>query len=393
MEPSPEMPPTTGHLEAARALTPRIQAGAAQAELERQLPADLVRAMNDAGLFHMFVTGAAGGAQHDPLTVARVIEEVSFADAAAGWCVMIANQNGSFSGYFEEKDAIDIWGNGGITCGTANPIGRAVAEARGGVEGFKVTGSWGFASGSSHATQFVAESTIYDGDVPRRDAAGNLITRILVFPRDAVTIHDTWDTTGLRATASNDFSIDGAWCAASRGMQMLVSQPLQPWPLYGALWLMFTTHGAQGLGVGRAAIASAAEIAASKIAWGSHRPLNEQPRMQLAAAEATALVGSARAFLYETITNAWDGLLATGSADAATRARVRLATSHAVRASARAVDLVHDAVGTASIFRKNPIERQYRDIHTAAAHVMVSPLTMEAAGRVELGLEAQFPFF
>ena len=49
------MPATTGHLEAARALTPRIQAGAAQAELERQLPADLVRAMNDAGLFHMFV--------------------------------------------------------------------------------------------------------------------------------------------------------------------------------------------------------------------------------------------------------------------------------------------------------------------------------------------------
>ena len=31
--------------------------------------------------------------------------------------------------------------------------------------------------------------------------------------------------------------------------------------------------------------------------------------MQLAAAEATALVESARAFLYETITSAWDGLL------------------------------------------------------------------------------------
>lgn len=380
-------------LAAARALTPRIRDGAAQAEREGRLPAALVREMNDAGLFHMFVTAAADGAELDPLTAARVIEEVSFADGAAGWCVMIASQNGAFSGYFDEKDAREIWGNGGIVCGTANPVGRATPEMRDGIDGFCVSGNWGFASGSSHATAFVAESTIYDGDTPRRDADGNLVTRVLLFPREAVTIHDTWDTTGLRATASNDFSIDGAWCAASRGMQMLVSQPRQPWPLHGALWLMFTTHGAQGLGMARAAIASASEIARTKIAWGSHRPLSEQPRTQLAVAEATALVESARAYLYQSIEQAWAEVLANGSADALTRSRVRLATSHAVRASTRAVDLVHDAVGTASVFRKNPIERQYRDMHTAAAHVMISPLTMEAAGRVELGLEAQFPFF
>jgi hypothetical protein len=32
-------------------------------------------------------------------------------------------------------------------------------------------------------------------------------------------------------------------------------------------------------------------------------------------------------------------------------------------------------------------------MRTAAAHVMVGPLTYESAGRVEMGLEPTFPFF
>jgi hypothetical protein len=64
-----------------------------------------------------------------------------------------------------------------------------------------------------------------------------------------------------------------------------------------------------------------------------------------------------------------------------------------VAASLRAVDLLHAALATISIFTKSPLERQFRDIHTAAAHVMVGPLIYEAAGRVEMGLPAGMPFF
>jgi hypothetical protein len=45
------------------------------------------------------------------------------------------------------------------------------------------------------------------------------------------------------------------------------------------------------------------------------------------------------------------------------------------------------------VFKKTPLERHFRDIHTAAAHVMVGTLVMEAAGRVELGMSPEFPFF
>ena len=51
------------------------------------------------------------------------------------------------------------------------------------------------------------------------------------------------------------------------------------------------------------------------------------------------------------------------------------------------------AVATTGIFNTSPISRQFRDIHTAAAHVMIGTMTIEAAGRVILGDEPQFPFF
>jgi hypothetical protein len=50
-------------------------------------------------------------------------------------------------------------------------------------------------------------------------------------------------------------------------------------------------------------------------------------------------------------------------------------------------------MGTTVVFVSSPLERVFRDMHTAAAHVMIGPLTYQAAGRVELGMEPDFPFF
>ena len=146
------------------------------------------------------------------------------------------------------------------------------------------------------------------------------------------------------------------------------------------------------LGIARAALEAGREAIAEKNGWGGV-PLREQPRFQAALAEATALVESARAYLYDTAEECWASVQAGTADPAPLRARVRLAASHAASASVRAVDLLYSTLATTSIFTESPLERPFRDIHTAAAHVMIGPLTYEAAGRVELGLDPQFPFF
>lgn len=377
-------------LESARRLGSRIRELAPEIEKAGRLPAELVEEMRTAGLFHMLLPRDRGGLEVNPVETSRVVEEVSAADGSAGWCVMIAAQCCGFAGMLSQEDALTIWGKGGIVAGTANPVGRAV-WVTGPQRGYRVSGRWGFASGSSHADWFVGESMVFDGDQPRRDAQGNEVSRVLFVPRDEVTVYQTWDTTGLRGTASNDFSIDGAFVPESRGFQMLVTEPLHPWATYRALPLAFINHGSQALGVARGAIESAMEIASKKRGWGGV-PLTDLPRVQAAIAQATALVESASEYLYGTAQRLWDDAVA-GKDDPKLRARVRLATSNAATASVQAVDIVHTAAGTASIFATNPLERQFRDIHTAVKHVMIGSMTYEAAGRVLMGKDAEFPFF
>lgn len=373
-------------LDAAVRLAPAIREAAPAIDAARQLPPEIVKAMRDAGLFHTNVPSVYGGGQCDPVTTCRVIETVAAADGSAGWCLMIAAQNATIAGFVEPSFAARIWGNGGIAAGSARPIGRAEAEG----DGYRVNGRWPFASGSSHATWFAGESVLYHDGEPVRDEAGNPRSAFAVVPRDEVTIHDTWFTTGLRGTASNDFSIDGRWLPA--GQVVSLGEPYLDWPMYRSLALMFTTHGAQGLGIGEAAIATAIETARTKIGWGTDRPMTENARMQLAVAEAVVLVESAKEHLHGATNRLWE-TLSRGEQPGALNGRARLASSHAVTATVRAVDLLHSAMATSSIFSKNALERQFRDIHTAAAHVMVGPLTYEAAGRVEMGLPAGMPFF
>src|SRR5262245_55965278 len=73
-------------LTAARALGPQIRAAADQVEQKRQLPPPLVAALTAAGLFKLTVPCELGGAEADPETCMRVIEEVSRADGSTGWC-------------------------------------------------------------------------------------------------------------------------------------------------------------------------------------------------------------------------------------------------------------------------------------------------------------------
>ncbi len=219
----------------------------------------------------------------------------------------------------------------------------------------------------------------------------NQVTRAVFIPRSEVTTYDTWHTTGLRGTASNDFSVAGAFVSGPFVLRMFPA-PRHPWPFYRTLVLMFTTHGAHALGIGRAAVEAAIATAQRKIGWGTDRPMAEQGRLQVQVAEAFILVESAREHLHGATSRLWEAAV-HGEDLGRLNARARLATSHAVTSSLRAVDILHGALTTSAVFQGHPLERQFRDLRTAAAHVMVGPLTYEAAGRVELGLPAGMPFF
>jgi len=95
-------------IDAAKGLSSCIQASAEDIEQSRRLPLPLVEAMAQAGLFRLWIPRALGGEEADPMTLVRVVEEVSRADGAAGWCMAIGGAYGAFGGYLRAEAARNL---------------------------------------------------------------------------------------------------------------------------------------------------------------------------------------------------------------------------------------------------------------------------------------------
>jgi alkylation response protein AidB-like acyl-CoA dehydrogenase len=108
--------------------------------------------------------------------------------------------------------------------------------------------------------------------------------------------------------------------------------------------------------------------------------------MQVATAEAR--LRAARAFYYEALGAAWEAAQESRPVPVELRRDLRLATTHAVNESVAVVDAMYTLAGGAAVYQSCRLQRLFRDIHVATQHIMVAPATLETAGRLFLGVDA-----
>ena len=371
-------------IDAARGLAPQIRACADEIERERRLPLPLVEAIAQAGLFRLWIPRSLGGEEADPATLVRVVEEISRADGAAGWCTAIAGEYGAFGGYLSAAAAREIYGSDPHvrTAGAFRPFGDArVVDG-----GYRVTGRWPLGSGCQHAHWIVGGCRILDGDQPRLTADGAPTTRILFFPANDCEILDTWHSIGLRGTGSHDYAVSDVFAPAARSLSFR-EPPTEAGPLYAmpTVGLFATVLAAVPLGIARHAIEIVRELAKTKVASRSRRGLNEDATMQANLGTAEALLRSARAFLYQALDEAWQVVSGGQSLSVAQRAMMWLASTHAATAAKQAAELMFVAGGSASPYASGGVERCVRDIHAACQHVTLAPPNYQMAGQALLG--------
>jgi alkylation response protein AidB-like acyl-CoA dehydrogenase len=114
--------------------------------------------------------------------------------------------------------------------------------------------------------------------------------------------------------------------------------------------------------------------------------LAERPGTQAALGEAEAALRAARALYYDAIEQAWAAAQEQPEVSTELRLGLRLAATHAVRTSAEVARVMYDLGGGGAIYERSPLQRRFRDAHTATAHFQVNPATWELAGRLLLGL-------
>ena len=388
------VPVATTPLGIARALAPRIRARAAEIEAARQLPPDLVMEIASARLFKVGVSEAEGGLGADIVTTLRVIEEVARADGSTGWCVAMGINTFRQSAQFAPEVRRKLFHSDpiGVSAGSANPRGRAVAVPG----GYRVTGHWFFASGCMHSSLLHGACKVFDGDAPRLRPNGDQEVRIAYFsPKSQARIIDTWNVSGMRGTGSHDIEVNDVFVPEEHTFSAMDRRARVTGPMNRMHGFDLAGCGfcCVGLGVARAAIDAFVELAQTKIPRSSSELLRDRAIVQEKVGEAEAVLRSGRALLFDVVEEMWETVLAGDPITERLRSDLRLAMTHAAQSAARATHMVCVAAGTTSIFTTSPLERYARDAEVVTRHNQLQFVNYEAVGRTVLGLESNSPLF
>jgi alkylation response protein AidB-like acyl-CoA dehydrogenase len=379
-------------LAAVRELDPKIRAAANEIELGRRLQLHIVREMQRAGVFRMSMPRAWGGSELDLPAQLEVIETLSIADASVGWCAMIGTDGGYTTAFIDQAVARKMYPDVDmVTAITFAPPGKAVKTR----DGFTVNGRWPFASGCQHAAWLVGHFAVFDGDSPRLDRNGLPETRFGFLPAEECEIIDTWRTNGLRGSGSHDWTVKNRFIPEARTFNLASPTTYRKGPLYQLPNLLFYKFSGVCLGIARGAIEDFIALAQNKAMTfkspsAGKSTLRDETGVQCAVAQAEAMVGSARALVFETVGDLWSTLITGELPSHKQRARGRLAMVHASTVCTQAVELLYKANGGSSVYTGNPFDRRLRDVQTVNQHTVVSLKTWEVMGRVLLGLEPNY---
>jgi alkylation response protein AidB-like acyl-CoA dehydrogenase len=386
--------PVADYIQRVRELGPELDAAAEEIERRRELPEPIVEALIERGLFRLLLPRSLGGAELPPAVYVQVIEEVAKHDASTAWCLGQATGCTMTSAFLDPEVAQEIFGpkRGIVAWGPPGP-----AEARAVPGGYRLTGTWSFASGSHHATWLGAHVAILaeDGTPGLRPDGGSII-RTLLFPMARARFTDIWHVIGLRGTGSDSYTVTDLFVPEKYTvLRTAEPRPQQPGLLYSFSSSNMYSSGFAGvaLGIARSTLDAFVELARDKIPRGAKRTLRDNNVIQSQVAQSEARLSAARAFLLGSLEEIWRDVAQSGRLTLDHNTTIRLASTWAIHQAREVVDTAYQAAGATAIFESNPFERRFRDVHTVVQQYQGRQAHFETVGQVLLGLQAEGTMF
>ncbi|MEC4571212.1 acyl-CoA dehydrogenase family protein [Streptomyces virginiae] len=347
------------------------------AEAARSLDPDVVRALLDAGFARHFVPVAHGGHAGGFGALTDAVTTIGASCPATAWCASIALSLSRMAGFLPEEGRGRIWQDGpdALVVGSVSPRGRAL-PADG---GWQLTGTWPYVSAVEHSDWALVLGLAKTPDAPAE-------RRIFAVPRSAYVIERTWSDIGMRASGSHTLTVDDLHVPAEMSFpvdDLMAGRPAVDGDVGGGAGGAGAVGAAPGVPLAAVnglffclPMLGAAEGALAH--WSAYA----QDRLR---AERPGVPGPGRAFYEETLARAG------GEIDAARLLLERIAavadsgreitaleTARAQRDCALVADLLVGSVdrlfrasGTAGHSETSPLQRLWRDVHSAAGHIVL----------------------
>ena len=368
----------TSPLERARAIAGVLRDEALAGERLGRLTDQAAEAILSANLCSIMVAAEAGGLGASRVAFFEATEAIARADGSAGWCVGLCNGITTFvhrgaSAELREE----VFGHGPVSCwASLLPRGRSEPEQG----GFRLTGAFGWGSGSSMSRWVVVTAPLADRD-------GFQWFRAHVVPKADVQLKEgSWDVMGLRATHSVDYDID-AFVPAHRTFEYPMASEANRGGVFGREGTVLAQMGmvAFASGVAQGALAELVALAPTTKRLLVEGVQADDATVQFGIGELEGRLAAARAW-YLGLVAEIDAAVAAGRS-AAVGLDLMQAAQTLTRAARDAAVFAFDNAGTSVVYATHPLQRALRDLFTGLKHGQLTPAILGRIGKVRLGRE------
>ncbi len=376
-------------LEAVGELLPVLRERAQEAEDARAVPAESVKALEEAGFFKLLQPVRYGGLEADPVTFYRAVRMIASACGSTGWVASVVGVHAWQLALFPSAAQQEVWGEDQATRMSSSyaPTGRAQLTAG----GYQLTGRWSFSSGCGHATWVLLGGIVTDADKNPVDF------RTFLLPISDYQIDDVWDTVGLRGTGSNDIVVNGAFVPEHRSLGFgdvtkceCPGQEANTAPLYripfGSLFSCTITTPIIGMAIGAYDAHVAYQRDRVSTAYLGAKTA-EDPFAQVRVARAAGDIDAAWLAIDRNMGELMTHARAGESIPMPLRLRIRRDQVLGTQRAVGAVDLLFENSGGRALKNGTAIQRFWRDVHAGRAHAINDlERALSMFGRGELGL-------
>ncbi len=388
------MPPRAGEAELlsrARALRPLLEKNAAQCEQERRIADESLRALEDAGLLAVLVPERVGGRGASMVTQLEVAAELGKGCASTAWVQTLLNVTAWAASLLSPAAQREVFEGlrPSRVCGVLTASGQAVSVPG----GYRVSGTWAFASGCLHAS-WATVGVMVPGDDPEKSEQGLACMRL-----SELEIKDTWHVAGMRGTGSHTLVAREVFVPHHRVLGgsarhtdptdvPLPAAPSDRWPVISVLALVLL---GPSLGMAEAILqAVLAGLGKSGVSYTHYARKADSGPLLHDLGRAAMQIESARLLVLRCAQKI-DAAAHGRDPDETERAWLRGACGHASELLRAAADSLVSAAGASCFAESNPIQRFWRDLSVATRHAFLatSP-SYESYGRALAGLPPVF---
>lgn len=376
-----------------RAVVPELRARAEATAAQRRVPAVNADALRQSGALRTIQSTRNGGYGLSMRTHLDTVAALGEGCGSTAWCAGVIQAHSWMLSHFPTEAQDDVYAEPDtVVAAVVGPRGRATRHG----DGYRLSGTWPFASGNEISQWILLGATVVDDDGTRLDDGDFLV------PLADVTRHDDWFTTGLAGTGSCSVSAEGLTVPGHRflSMSQLVGTGRGPgtdahdgWNQHCApVPVLALALTGSAIGIARQALAEVASVLGGRTIPFSTTEVAGHPVTHVQVGEAAMRLHEGELVLYHCADQIDEAGRAGRQLDLRTRARMRLDCAHGVRRCLEAVEPLFHLSGSAGIRASSALARAVNDLRAINQHAMLNlELNQEIYGRVVLGLDPGTP--